>query len=150
MASQVNNLGTTAIIVFLFTLLIGGLYFVTGDITDNNDKLDLKSEQVINSIGVEYNTKLNDTSFETEDSEFDDSTFDGVDPFSRQYLEDKSEIDQKQSLVRTILLYPSFLIRIFGVEDMVILGLFSSLVYGLILFFIGLQIYKAISSKEVD
>lgn len=150
MASQVNNLGTTAIIVFLFSLLIGGLYFAADDISNNNDKLDLKSEQVITSIGVEYNTKLKDTSFETEETEFNDSTFDGVDPFSRQYLEDKSEIDQKQSLVRTVLLYPSFLISIFGVEDMIILGLFSSLVYGLILFFIGLQIYKAISSKEVD
>ena len=149
MASQVNNLGTTAIIIFLFTLLIGGLYLATRDITDNNDKLDLKSEQIIEGIGIEYTSKLKNPSFETEDNEFNDSTFDGVDAFSRQYLEEKSEIDQKQSLIRTILLYPSFLISIFGVEDMVMLVLFSSLVYGLIFFFIGLQIYKAIKG-EVD
>ena len=150
MASQTNNLGTTAIIVFLFSLLIGGLYFATGDISANNDKLDLKSEQIIYNLGVNYTAKFKNPNFETENNEFNDSTFDGVDSFSRQYLEDKSEIEQKQSLIKTILLYPGFLISVFGVEDMLLLSLFSSLIYGLIAFFIGLQIYKAISGKDVD
>jgi len=149
MASQVNNIGTLAIIIFLLVLLFGGLYYVSVDISNTNTKLDTKSVQVITNLGVEYQNINSSTNFETEDTEFNDSNFDGVDAFVRQYLEDKSEIEQKKSLMYTILLYPSFIISIFGVEDMIILTTFSSLVYGLITFLLTLQVIKAIRG-EVD
>jgi len=149
MASQINNIGTLAIVIFLLTLLFGSLYYVSLDITTNNTKLDDKSVQVINTLGVNYVNEINNTNFETEDEEFNESNFDGVDAFVRQYLEDKSEVEQKKSLLNTVLLYPSFIISIFGVEDMVILTTFSVLVYGLITFLITLQIIKAIKG-EVD
>ena len=119
------------------------------DISNTNTKLDTKSVQVITNLGVEYQNINSSTNFETEDTEFNDSNFDGVDAFVRQYLEDKSEIEQKKSLMYTILLYPSFIISIFGVEDMIILTTFSSLVYGLITFLLTLQVIKAIRG-EVD
>lgn len=149
MASQVNNIGTLAIIIFLLVLLFGGLYYVSVDISNTNTKLDTKSVQVITNLGVEYQNINSSTNFETEDTEFNDSNFDGVDAFVRQYLEDKSEIEQKKSLMYTILLYPSFIISIFSVEDMIILTTFSSLVYGLITFLLTLQVIKAIRG-EVD
>lgn len=119
------------------------------DISDKNTKLDTKSIQVINTLGVNYVNNINTTNFESEDEEFNESNFDGVDAFVRQYLEDKSEIEQKKSLLNTILLYPSFIISIFGVEDMIILTTFSVLVYGLIVFLITLMVIKAIRG-EVD
>ena len=149
MASQVNNIGTLAIVIFLLTLLFGGLYYVSQEISDKNTKLDTKSVQVIQTLGVTYENEISTTDFETDSGEFNDSNFDGVDAFVRQYLEDKSEIEQKKSLLNTILLYPSFIISIFGVEDMIILTTFSALVYGLIVFLIALMIIKAIRG-EVD
>ena len=149
MASQVNNIGTLAIVIFLLTLLFGSLFYVSLEVSDKNTKLDTKSIQVIETLGVNYVNDINNTDFETENTEFNDSNFDGVDAFVRQYLEDKSEIEQKKSLLNTILLYPSFIISIFGVEDMIILTTFSVLVYGLIVFLIGLMVIKAIKG-EVD
>jgi len=149
MASQVNNIGTLAIIIFLLTLLFGGLYYVSQEVSDKNTKLDTKSVQVIKTLGVTYENDINATDFETDSGEFNDSNFDGVDAFVRQYLEDKSEIEQKKSLLNTILLYPSFIISIFGVEDMIILTTFSALVYGLIVFLITLMVIKAIRG-DVD
>ena len=149
MASQVNNIGTLAIVIFLLTLLFGGLYHVSQEVSDKNTKLDTKSVQVIQTLGVTYENEISTTDFETDSGEFNDSNFDGVDAFVRQYLEDKSEIEQKKSLLNTILLYPSFLISIFGVEDMIILTTFSALVYGLIVFLIALMVIKAIRG-EVD
>ena len=149
MASQVNNIGTLAIVIFLLTLLFGGLYYVSQEVSSKNTKLDTKSVQVIKTLGVTYENDINATDFETDSGEFNDSNFDGVDAFVRQYLEDKSEIEQKKSLLNTILLYPSFIISIFGVEDMIILTTFSALVYGLIVFLIALMVIKAIRG-EVD
>ena len=149
MASQVNNIGTTAIIIFILILLMGGLYYTAKDISTNNTKLDTKSNQTITNLGAQYIKINNATNFETENGDFNDSNFDDVDPYSRQYLEGKSEIDQKRNLMKTVLLYPSIVLSVFGVEDMVILSLFSGLIYGLIAFMLGLQIYKAIRG-EVD
>lgn len=149
MVSQINNIGTLAIVIFLLTLLFGGLYYVSLDISTTNTKLDTKSIQVIENLGVNYVNNINTTDFETNNTEFNDSNFDGVDAFVRQYLEDKSEIEQKKSFLNTVLLYPSFMLSIFGVEDMVILTLFSVVVYGLITFLLTLQIIKAVKG-EVD
>lgn len=149
MASQINNIGTLAIVIFLLTLLFGGLYYVSVDISDKNNKLDTKSIQVIETLGVNYAQNINTTDFESQDNEFNDSNFDGVDAFVRQYLEDKSEIEQKKSLLNQVLLYPSFIISIFGVEDMIVLVSFSVLVYGLIAFLITLMVIKAVKG-EVD
>ena len=149
MASQINNIGTLALVIFLLTLLFGSLFYVSLEVSDKNTKLDTKSIQVIETLGVNYVNDINNTDFETQNTEFNDSNFDGVDAFVRQYLEDKSEIEQKKSLLNTILLYPSFIISIFGVEDMIILTTFSVLVYGLIVFLIGLMVIKAIKG-EVD
>lgn len=149
MASQVNNIGTLAIVIFLLTLLFGGLYYVGLEVSTKNTKLDTKSEQTLTSLGVFYNDNITKVDFKTDTGEFNDSNFDGVDAFVRQYLEDKSEIEQKKSLLNTVLLYPSFLISIFGVEDMTLLLIFSGLVYGLIVFLITLMVIKAIRG-EVD
>ena len=149
MASQINNIGTLALVIFLLTLLFGSLFYVSLEVSDKNTKLDTKSIQVIETLGVNYVNDINNTDFETQNTEFNDSNFDGVDAFVRQYLEDKSEIEQKKSLLNTILLYPSFIISIFGVEDMIILTTFSVLVYGLIVFLITLMVIKAIKG-EVD
>lgn len=149
MASQINNIGTLSIVIFLLTLLFGGLFYVSLDISERNTKLDTKSIQVIETLGVNYVNDINNTNFEEEDGEFNDSNFDGVDAFVRQYLEEKSEIEQKKSLLNTILLYPSFIISIFGVDNMIILTTFGTLVYSLIVFLMTLMAIKALRG-EVD
>ena len=151
MASQTNNLGTTFFVIFLITIFFTGLYLVNIEISAKNDKLDIKSEELIESLGSKYENNISDITFsEQESAVVNDSTFEGVDAYSRQYLEDKSEINQKKSLLNKIFLFPSILLMIFGVEDMTLFIAFSSLVYGLITIYIGLQVYKAIRTGEVD
>jgi len=149
MTSQSNNIGTTAIIIFIILLLFGGLYYASLEISDRNDKLDISSQQTLDNIGVEYQNNLNFTLESESTEEFNDSNFDGVDAFVRQYLEDKSEIQQKRTLLNKILLFPSIIISVFGVENNILLITFSTLVYSLLVFLLSLQVIKAIKG-EVD
>jgi hypothetical protein len=148
MASQSNNILTTSFIILILVVLFTGLYYSTIDIDNNNDKLDSDSEDIIDYLGVYYNN-ISDTSFISTSGQYNDSSFDDVDPYIRQYLEDKTEIQQKQSILNKVVSYPSIILRVFGVSDSTILIAFNSLIYGFITFIIGLQIYKAIKG-DVD
>jgi len=148
MASQSNNILTTSFIILILVVLFTGLYYSTIDIDNNNDKLDSDSEDIIDYLGVYYNN-ISDTSFISTSGQYNDSSFDDVDPYIRQYLEDKTEIQEKQSILNKVISYPSIILRVFGVSDSTILIAFNSLIYGFITLIIGLQIYKAIKG-DVD
>lgn len=137
--------------IALFVLVLGGVYFISDDINKNTN-LDDASVTLLSDLGVEYENNLNGSIiFTQQESEVtENSTFEGVDAFVRQYLEDKSEVKQKEGILNKILLFPSLIIKIFGVESQAILIAFSSMVYGLLILFISLQIYKAVRTGEVD
>jgi len=151
MASQINNLGTTFLLIAILSIFMIGLYSVSQDIANNNTKLDTKSQEVIISLGAEYNNNFEGFNMSIEQTGVtNDSSFESVDAFSRQYLEDKSEIKQKETTLNKILLFPSLVLIVIGVEDMTLLIIWSGLIYTLITLYLGLQIYKAARTGEVD
>jgi hypothetical protein len=150
MASQVNNIGTSVLILLIVGILFAGIFFISDDIR-TNEKLDLKSQSLLNNLNSDYSNNYNYTSLLVEEDSnlTNGSNFEGVDAFSRQYLEDKSKMDNKKSTIEKILTFPSLFLVIFGFSDSSMLIAFNALFYSFIAFMIGLQIYKAIG-KEVD
>lgn len=144
-----NNIGTTIFILFIVTLCLTGLYYVSSEVTSKNTKLDIESQALVNSMGNDYNNYgYNTTIIITEAS--NESNFEGVDAYVREYLEDKTEINQKETMLNKVLNFPATLLIIFGVEESFILIAFNTLVYSLLGVLIGLQIFKAIRSGETD
>lgn len=144
-----NNIGTTIFILFLVSLCLTGLFYVSSDVTSKNTKLDIKSQDLVESMGNDYNKyEYNSTLTVSEaDSE---ANFEGVDAYVREYLEDKTEINKKETMLNKVLNFPATLLIIFGVEESFILIAFNTLIYSLLSVLIGLQIYKAIRSGETD
>ena len=146
-----GNVGSTAVVLFVVVLFMAGISFIATDINKNTN-LDAKSTQLLIDLGAEYNNNYNtSTAFTTSTSPVtNDSSFVGVDSFARQYLEDKAEVTQKKSTIEKIIRFPDLFLKIFGVESEAILISWSLAIEGLLIFFIGLQIYKAIRTGEVD
>jgi hypothetical protein len=150
MGSQTNNLGTTVFVLFIVGIVLTGIFFISDDIR-TNDKLDINSEILLNNLNNDYNSNYNYTTYLSQEQSnlTNGSNFEGVDAYVRQYLEDKSEIENKKSTVEKILTFPSLLLVIFGVSNSSMLIGFNVLVYSFLSFMIGLQIFKAIYG-EVD
>ena len=146
-----GNVGGTAVVLFVVVLFMAGISFISTDINKNTN-LDGKSQQLLIDLGAEYtnNYEATTTFATTPSAVTNDSSFVGVDSFARQYLEDKAEVTQKKSTIEKVLRFPELFLKIFGVEQEEILIAWSAAIGGLLVFLIGLQIYKAIRTGEVD
>jgi hypothetical protein len=145
MANNFITIGGLAIVLFFMAIIFSGLYFVAQDIVERNPNLDDNSLSVIQDLGVNVNNTYNRDTFSIGTSEITgNSTFIGVDAFTRQYLEDKAEVNQKKTVIDKIITAPDFLMRLIGIEDNTILITFRVIVGGLLGFFIALAVIKAI------
>ena len=146
-----GNIGSTATILFIVVAFLVGLNLIGGDLSSNTN-LDANSVRLLSNISSEYNSNYAyDSIYSTAtDNLTSNSTFDSVDPFSRQYLEDKSDIQQKQNTLNKILNVPSLFLLMLGIENSLILIAWNTLIYGLLTFMLALQIYKAVRTGEVD
>lgn len=149
--NKMGNIGTTTTIVLIVILFLAGLNAIASDIS-SNENLDEDSINLLNDITNEYTTNYNaSTTFaESKDNLTVNSTFAGVDAFSRQYLEDKSDIAQKKSTIDKILGFPGLFLKMFGVQNQNILIVWSTAIYGFIAIMLSLQAYKAVRTGEVD
>ena len=146
-----NNLGTTAKIIFILSIFMIVLYASMGDITEKNTILDDKSVLLMNDMGVYYtNYSFNNSLTIEQQALTNDSSFDGVDAFYRQNAEDKADVSELSSTLVSIYNFPSIFLRVFGIENQIILVGFATLVNSLIVFMLGLQTYKALRTGEVD
>lgn len=142
------NIGNVIFIVFL-SVAIFSIIAVIGTEAQNNPNLDLESTEMIIKFNYEVNNtySLNELSVE-ENNITANSTFDGVDPFARQYLEDKSEIQQKKGVVDKALSLPTLIVSSFGVDNNKLVIIMLGLFFTGFSIFIGLYIYKAIRTGE--
>jgi len=146
-----GNIGTTATILFIIVAFLGAISVLAPDF-QSNSMIDNDSKALLIDLSSEYesNYKSQTVFDEPANNVTNQSVFSGVDDFARQYLENKVEITQKQSTVEKVLGLPGIFLKIFGVEDSALLILWDSVVYGLVIFLIGLYAYKAIKTGEVD
>lgn len=146
-----GNIGSTAIMLFIVVLFLAGISILAPEFSDN-DMMDNRSTALLSDLSSEYelNYRSQDV-FEPEPNNVtNQSVFGGVDDFARQYLENKEEITEDQSVAEKILGVPGLFLKIFGVEDSALLIAWNSAVYGILVFLIGLYAYKAIKTGEVD
>lgn len=149
-----GNIGTTATLLLIMVLFLGGISFISDDIAQNPN-LDSNSITLLNDLGTEYDNNYGaDTTFSTDNIdpliENDSSTCLGVDAFFKQSCLDKAEVDSNENTVNKILGFPVLFLRMFGVENTNLLLLWSTAIYSFIAFLIGLQLYKAFRTGEVD
>jgi hypothetical protein len=144
-----NNLGTTFVIIFIVTIFMALIYTVSEEVKNKNPNLDLKSQSLITDLRGEYVSDFQDgQSLATLDTT--DYTYEGTDPYYRSTAEDKEEINTKKGTLETIITFPQLFIKMFGVENNVILIAFNVAFFSLMSLLIGLQIYKAVRTGEVD
>jgi len=149
-----GNIGTTATILLIMVLFLGGISFISTDIS-NNTNLDSDSIDLLDDLGAEYTSNYAaKDSFTTGNSdpliENDSSTCLGVDAFFKQSCLDAAEVDEKKSTMDKVLGFPGLFLKMFGVDNTTLLIAWSTAIYGFIAFMIGLQVYKAIRTGEVD
>lgn len=142
-----NNITVTIIILTMISLLVGGLYWISSDILQHNDKLDVESQTLITSITGEYINTYNPSILNTSTVD-ENNTFEGIDQYAREYLESKNEIKQKESMLNRVIKFPSIVLVVFGVSNSYMLVSFSLLIYSLGALLIGIQIYKAFRTGE--
>lgn len=146
-----TTLGQLATILLITILFLVGINQITNDVS-NNSNLDLASQELLSDINSDYNSNyLANETFEVGTSNItSNSTFAGVDAFSRQYLEDKSANQEREGVVDRVLGLPQLFLTMFGVTNTTILILWSTAIYSFLTFLIGLAIYKSIRTGEVD
>ena len=145
-----QNIGTFAVILLIISITIFGLNQIGGDV-QNNDNLDLQSQNLILDVIYERDTNYLESGFEvTQNNVTVNSTFEGVPDFSRQYLEDKSETLTRKGVIQKIVTAPDLIVKLMGVEEQALIISLRILIDGIIVFFLGLVIYKAIRTGEVD
>jgi hypothetical protein len=135
----------TITIVVLFLTLASNLATEVGN---KNSILDDNSVNLIIELNYEASQFNSSNLEETQSSLTNDSTFEGVDAFARQYLEDKSEITQKKTTLEKVFGVPDLVITAVGIENNALIISIKILLISLLSFALGLALYKAIRTGE--
>jgi hypothetical protein len=137
-----------------FFILTMGLIFlsiissVLEEAGDKNDRLDNETKLLIlnlTSVSKEYDPSYLEP---VSNSETENSTFEGVDAFARQYFEDKQEVREDASQSEKILNMPDVLLNSIGIQNNALLTTIKLFIISLITFALGLGAYKAARTGE--
>jgi len=140
----------------IFSLLSLVVLFLTfgttiaDEVGVKNPNLDDESIALIVDLNYESDILNVDALGESTSPVTDDSSFEGVDPFARQYLEDKSEITQKKSTLDKVLGVPDLILKSIGIQNTALLVTIKLLIVSLLTFVIAIALYKAIRTGETD
>lgn len=152
MGNTTFTVGGLGAILFICVICFGLFSAIGSEIQEKNGvNLDNKSRNIISYLGNgTLNTYNNDTFVATSSSvPVNDTSFLNVDPFSRQYLEDKSTSNQNTGIIDTITGLPEFIYNLTGLDNVKIILTIIGILGTYILFIIGLAIYKFLKG-EVD
>ncbi len=144
-----NTIGSLLVVVVLCITIFTGLNFVADEVS-SNDNLDLKSQEIIFELNNEVVNNYDVASLEGSDAQTEltaNSTFEGVDAYARQYLEDKSEMTQKKSTINKILTFPGFIVELAGFDSNPLVIVILDLIILMLGFWIGFAIFKAIKGN---
>ena len=148
-----GNIGTTATLLLIMVLFLAGISFISDDISKNQN-LDTQSITLLSNLGAEYNDKyhVNSTFGKTTDPLLEENSTAclGEDAFFKQSCLDKDEIQTNKGIVETIFDFPELFLTMFGIDNENLLLAWKTAFIGFITFLIGLQLYKALRTGEVD
>jgi len=105
----------------MFTLVFVGVFTtvtMVGDEAVTNDNLDDDSKQMLISVNYELGENFNRSDYEeTELNVSENSSFEGVDPFARDYLETQAAADKRTNAVQRITRVPDLIITSLGIPE---------------------------------
>jgi len=124
---------------------------IATEVGETNPYLDNESRDLIYVLNYEIDETYNVNSLEvTESAVTNDSSFEGVDAFARQYLQDKSEIQQKKETLDKAKGLPDLLLKVVGIRDDGLVTVIKLILSAMIVFLIAIAIYKAVRTGETD
>jgi len=133
-----KSLGSIFAVLMLVLVVFGAMQVVGEEISENSN-LDNDSVSLIANISTNVDNNLNvETSFQEAASNLTvNATFDSADVFAQEFLEGKSEGQQKQGLVKNLVKVPDLFILSLGApqEDVGWIKAIILLVLGVILSF---------------
>ena len=136
--------------LFLTVLFLSFATTIADESELKNPNLDEESKNLIFDLNNEAITYNEGTLEEDQSSVTENSSFQGVDAYARQYLEDKSEITQKKTTLDKVLGTPDLILKSIGVQNTALLTSIKIMIVSIISFLIGLAVYKAIRTGETD
>lgn len=139
------NLWSVTMIVLIAVFVLTGMANIGADVK-KNDNINQKSIEIINSVTAYSNLEFSEDKFEQQETALNGTSIEGVDPFEKQYLEEKIEGEKNVNIYKTVINLPRMLYLSLGVPDTwledyewiinVIVGLIV-IVVGYVLFFGG-------------
>lgn len=149
--SRVNTIGTYMIIVFFITLMFGMIALTSDEIISKNPNLDNKSLEVLAQITTDIsNTYTVEQLTLGQDNITANSSFTGTDSFEREFLESKTESNEKEGIVNKIIGVPDLILNSLGIQQPLIITTIKSLFGAFLVIFISLAVYKAWKTGQTD
>lgn len=143
-----NTVGTMGGILFIAIIFITAFNFMGEEVYDRNPNLDTKSLEIINTLDYgATNTYNNNSLIASQSALSQNSSFVNVDPYSRQYLEDKGESTENEGIISKLVNLPIFLYRLIGIEIPTFILTLIGIVGVYIGYLIGLAIYKFLKGE---
>jgi len=122
----------------VFIVLFAGMIILVSDKIITNDNLDNESVEYITSLNSQLAAKYSVSQLEEGQSNISqNASFEGVDPFTLQYLESKSESQQKISTLDVLKATPDTFLLTFDIEQQNV-DFFYDLAQKVITFILGI------------
>ena len=149
-----NSKGTSTITSFLsilaFSVLLFGLLVITSPEVLDNPLLDNQSKANIATLSTQVNTiDISESSIVNNITV--NSTFEGTDAFQREFLESKSIAEgENKNIIENILGVPNVLVTALGIPQDDTVQFILNLIGVIVSIILGLLVYKAWKTGQVD
>jgi hypothetical protein len=152
MASNITTVGGMATVLFIIVVFTTSFNVIGGEIQQRNPNLDNSSYDVLSNLSYGATNTYNNNSFSLTGSSLQvnltsNGSNEGIDPYIRQYVEDKQTGDQNKGVIARIINIPKFIYLLIGIPmPQIIITLFG--IIGLfIAYMIGIAIYKFLKGE---
>jgi len=137
-----NFYSITILTLLIVTIFTG--YNMVGNYIYDNENINEESRIIINNTNTNLNNGFNDAKFQAESLEISENTnFDNVDPYSREYLEEKSESQSYTGIYKNFRNIPTLIKESLGIPDNIINPFWSiiTILVSIILIVIGYRLF---------
>jgi len=138
-----TNFYSITILTLLIVTIFTGYNMVGNYIYDNNN-LDDKSLEIINNTRTNLEQDFNSAKFKQDELAISENTsFDNVDAFSREYLEEQSEAQTNTNIYKNFKNIPTLIKESIGIPDNVINPFWSivTIIVSIILIVVGFRLF---------
>ena len=145
-----NNLGSFFTVIVIVALVFTLVNIASVDIVQNNPNLDEASLLLIDRINDDIQIFQPGDLTSTSNPVTNDSSFEGTDAFAREFLQSTSFVRNEQTILDKITGIPDLIVDSLGVDNQKSVTTIKLFLLAFISFFLGLALYKAIRTGEVD